>query len=177
MVHGLWFKAHGSCLKARDSRPRKIGAGSPRPQALAPIFGPGAASLEAWALSHKPWTIKNRLIDEVFHYIWKVLDIPKKSKLRLLKTFLGFLISSVFVPEFTHFPNLEIQTFKVSKFQDFKSSKFGCTHVLKHYILLILIFPKIIFSKMSPIYFLICFEVFCCNTGHKYGVHGSRFGH
>ena len=71
-AQGSWLKAYGSCLKARGSRLRahgqeKFAAGSPRPglrpwvlsQAMS--HAPWAKSLEAWALSHEPVTIDNRL--------------------------------------------------------------------------------------------------------------------
>ena len=43
MVNGSWLKALGSCLEARGARlmahgQEEIGAGSPRPWALAPNF-------------------------------------------------------------------------------------------------------------------------------------------
>ena len=43
---------HGSCLKARGSRPRKFGAGSPRPRALAPNFQ--IFNISKFQISHIP---------------------------------------------------------------------------------------------------------------------------
>ena len=52
----LMFMAHGSCLKARGSRPRlALDAPSPRPRRQ--IFF--ALSHEPWGMSHGPWAISH----------------------------------------------------------------------------------------------------------------------
>ena len=80
MVSGSWLmaQAHGSCLKARGSRPRRIwrqclGSGGPSAKFLS--LPSWATSLEACAMSHESLTINNRLIHEFLDSILQVLCI------------------------------------------------------------------------------------------------------
>ena len=86
-----------------------------------------------------------------------------------------FIIFLILIFDFSRF-----RRFKISKFQDIKISKIKNlgTRMFRNFrSFRFSYFQREYVAQHGPIYFLICFEVFCYSKGHKYGVNGSRIGH